>query len=195
MRYNFTDKEWKAIENNITILVDTREQRNEHIKEFFEKKNINFKIHKLDYGDYSIMIPKNSIEGLERDIYFDRDIVIERKASIDELASNFKEDGVRIKTEMAHINKYNIRSYLFIEDPNYDFNIRSGNYRSNYKPESLYARIKKSIEMRYNTLVRPISKSMIASEIYNTLEAFVYEKIKHEGWIEGDKENEEYSNM
>ena len=87
---------------------------------------------------------------------------------------------------MAHINKYNIRSYLFIEDPNYDFNIRSGNYRSNYKPESLYARIKKSIEMRYNTLVRPISKSMIASEIYNTLESFVYERLKHEGWIEGD---------
>ena len=195
IRYKFKDKEIATIKKNLVVLIDTREQRNEHIKEFFEKKNINFKIHKLDYGDYSIMIPKNAIEGLERDIYFDRDIVIERKANIDELASNFKEDGVRIKTEMAHINKYNIRSYLFIEDPNYDFNIRSGNYRSNYKPESLYARIKKSIEMRYNTLVRPISKSMIASEIYNTLEAFVYEKIKHEGWIEGDKENEEYSNM
>ena len=195
IRYKFKDKEIATIKKNLVVLIDTREQRNEHIKEFFEKKNINFKIHKLDYGDYSIMIPKNAIEGLERDIYFDRDIVIERKANIDELASNFKEEGVRIKTEMAHINKYNIRSYLFIEDPNYDFNIRSGNYRSNYKPESLYARIKKSIEMRYNTLVRPISKSMIASEIYNTLEAFVYEKIKHEGWIEGDKENEEYSNM
>ena len=186
IRYKFKDKEIATIKKNLVVLIDTREQRNEHIKEFFEKKNINFKIHKLDYGDYSIMIPKNAIEGLERDIYFDRDIVIERKANIDELASNFKEDEVRIKTEMAHINKYNIRSYLFIEDPNYDFNIRSGNYRSNYKPESLYARIKKSIEMRYNTLVRPISKSMIASEIYNTLEAFVYEKLKHEGWIEGD---------
>ena len=186
IRYKFKDKEIANIRKNLVVLIDTREQRNEHIKEFFEKKNINFKIHKLDYGDYSIMIPKNAIEGLERDIYFDRDIVIERKANIDELASNFKEDGVRIKTEMAHINKYNIRSYLFIEDPNYDFNIRSGNYRSNYKPESLYARIKKSIEMRYNTLVRPISKSMIASEIYNTLEAFVYERLKHEGWIEGD---------
>ena len=195
IRYKFKDKEIATIKKNLVVLIDTREQRNEHIKDFFKDKNINFKVQKLDYGDYSVMIPKDTIEGQTRDIYFDRDIVIERKANIDELASNFKEDGVRIKTEMAHINKYNIRSYLFIEDPNYDFNIRSGNYRSNYKPESLYARIKKSIEMRYNTLVRPISKSMIASEIYNTLEAFVYEKIKHEGWIEGDKENEEYSNM
>ena len=186
IRYKFKDKEIATIKKNLVVLIDTREQRNEHIKDFFKDKNINFKVQKLDYGDYSVMIPKDTIEGQTRDIYFDRDIVIERKANIDELASNFKEDGVRIKTEMAHINKYNIRSYLFIEDPNYDFNIRSGNYRSNYKPESLYARIKKSIEMRYNTLVRPISKSMIASEIYNTLEAYVYERLKHEGWIEGD---------
>ena len=186
IRYKFKDKEIATIKKNLVVLIDTREQRNEHIKEFFEKKNINFKIHKLDYGDYSIMIPKNAIEGLERDIYFDRDIVIERKANIDELANNLKKDGVRIKTELAHINKYNIRCYLLIEDPNYDYNIRNGNYRSNYKPESLYGNIKKSIEMRYNTFVRPISKSMIGSEIYNTLESFVYERLKHEGWIEGD---------
>ena len=186
IRYKFKDKEIATIKKNLVVLIDTREQRNEHIKEFFEKKNINFKIHKLDYGDYSIMIPKNAIEGLERDIYFDRDIVIERKANIDELANNLKKDGVRIKTELAHINKYNIRCYLLIEDPNYDYNIRNGNYRSNYKPKNLYGNIKKSIEMRYNTFVRPISKSMIGSEIYNTLESFVYERLKHEGWIEGD---------
>ena len=191
IRYKFKDKEIATIKKNLVVLIDTREQRNEHIKEFFEKKNINFKIHKLDYGDYSIMIPKNAIEGLERDIYFDRDIVIERKANIDELANNLKKDGVRIKTELAHINKYNIRCYLLVEDPNYDYNIRNGNYRSNYKPESLYGNIKKSIEMRYNTFVRPISKSMIGSEIYNTLESFVYERLKHEGWIEEIKEGED----
>ena len=191
IRYKFTDKEIKKIKDNITIIVDTREKRNEHILDFFRNKNINYCIEKLSFGDYSCKLPVNLFDGQQREIYFSNDIVIERKANIDELASNFKEDGVRIKTEMAHINKYNIRSYLFIEDPNYDFNIRSGNYRSNYKPESLYARIKKSIEMRYNTLVRPISKSMIASEIYNTLEAYVYERLKHEGWIEEIKEGED----
>ena len=75
-----------------------------------------------------------------------------------------------------------------MEDPNFDKNIRTGNYRSGYKPQSLYARIKKSIEMRYNTLVRPIDKDYIGSEIFNTFEAYVYEKLKHEGWIEeGEK--------
>lgn len=187
MRRVFTDKEMKAIKNNLTILVDTREQKNQHILDFFNMKKIKYEVHKLDYGDYSCKIPAGTIEGQTSDIYFDRDIVIERKACIDELASNFKDDGVRVKTELAHINKYNIRSYLFIEDAEYDKNIRTGNYRSEYNPQSLYARIKKSIEVRYNTLVRPIDRKYIGSEIYNTFEAYVYEKFKHEGWINEDR--------
>ncbi|MDY5910610.1 MAG: ERCC4 domain-containing protein [Inconstantimicrobium porci] len=186
IRYKFKDKEIANIRKNLVVLIDTREQRNEHIKEFFEKKNINFKIHKLDYGDYSIMIPKNAIEGLTRDVYFDRDIVIERKASIDELVGNLKDDATRIRTELAHINKYNIKCYLFVEDYLFDKHIREGNDRSQYTPKTLYKRLKKQIEARYSTLIRPVHKDYIASEIYNTLEAFVYEKLKHEGWIEGD---------
>ena len=217
MRRVFTDKEIKAIKNNLTILVDTREQKNQHILDYFNKKNIKYKVHKLDYGDYSCMIPSGTIEAQTQDIYFDRDIVIERKASIDEIANNFKDDGVRIKTEMAHLNKYNITSYLFVEEPTieeatkilsksekeelinylnvlkekgiylvpagYDYNIRTGNYRSNYKPKSLYGRTKKGIEARYNMPIIPRRKDVMGSEIYNTLDAFVYEKFKHEGWI------------
>lgn len=190
MRYKFTDKELNRVKKNLVVLIDTREQRNEHIIDFFRKQNINYKVNKLDFGDYSCMLPKGTFEGQTKDIYFDRDIVIERKNGIDELASNFKDDGTRIKTELAHINKYNIKSYLFIEDPDFDKNIRIGNYRSEYKPQSLYARIKKSIEMRYNTLVRPIDKDYIGSEIFNTFEAYVYEKLKHEGWIEEGEEIE-----
>ena len=78
MRRVFTDKEIKAIKNNITILVDTREQKNQHILDFFDKKNIKYRVHKLDYGDYSCMIPADTINGQVNDIYFDRDIVIER---------------------------------------------------------------------------------------------------------------------
>ena len=186
MRRVFTDKEIKAIKNNITVLVDTREQKNQHILDFFNMKKIKCEVHKLDYGDYSCKIPANTIEGQTNDIYFDRDIVIERKACIDELASNFKNDGVRIKTELAHINKYNIKVYLLVEDPEFDDNIRNGNYRSEYRPQSLYARIK-SMEVQYDTLVRPTEKKHMGSEIHNTLKYFVLGKFKHAGWI-----NEEY---
>lgn len=184
MNYKFTDDEVDAILSKMVVLVDTRERQTKHIIKFFDDKNINYRIKKLDFGDYSCMIPKGTFKGQVRDIFFDRDIVIERKACIDELANNFKDDGVRLKTELSHLNKYNIRFYVFIEDPNYDVNIRSGNYRSKYKPKSLYNRIKKSIELRYKTILRPISKEIIGSEIFNTLEAYVYEALKNEGFIE-----------
>lgn len=183
MRNTFTDKELKAIKKNLTIVIDTREQRNEHITEFFRRNNINYKIKKLDFGDYSCMLPIGTLEGQTRDIYFDRDFVIERKNSIDELAGNFKDDGVRIKSELANIKGLGVKVYLYLEDPDYFINLRQGNYRSEYKPVSLYARIKKSLEMRYNIPVIPVGKNVIGSEIYESFQAFVYEKFKHEGYI------------
>lgn len=186
MRYKFTDKEIDAISKSIVILIDTREQNNSHIKQFLDNKQIKYKVKKLDFGDYSCMLPMGSFEGQERDIYFDRDIVIERKNSIDEIAGNFKDDGTRLKTELAHLNKYGIKYYFLVEDPNYDINIRQGNYRSQYDPKALYNRIKKSIEIRYNTFVRPISKEVIGSEIYNTFQAYVYDVLKHKGFFEDD---------
>lgn len=216
MRYKFTDAELKKVMNNLTILIDTREQANEHVIEFLDKKKIAYEVKKLDFGDYACMLPANSFEGQERAIYFDRDIVIERKNGIDEVAGNLKDD-TRILKELAHLNKYNIKYYVFLEDPEmvqtlkglnteekkslkecmemlerkniwlkpegFDFNIRKGNYRSEYQPKSLYARLK-TIEARYNTVIRPIDKQFMGSEIYNTFYYYVREVLKNKGFIE-----------
>ena len=37
----------------------------------------------------------------------------------------------------------------------------------------------KSIEARYNTIIRPVSKEFIGSEIYNTLKYFIREQLKN----------------
>lgn len=216
MRYKFTDAELKKVMSNLTILIDTREQANEHVIEFLDKKKIAYEVKKLDFGDYACMLPANSFEGQERAIYFDRDIVIERKNGIDEVAGNLKDD-TRILKELAHLNKYNIKYYVFLEEPEmnetlkglnaeekkhlkefmkmleskkvclkpegFDFNIRKGNYRSEYKPKSLYARLK-TIEARYNTVIRPIDKQFMGSEIYNTFYYYVREVLKNKGFIE-----------
>ena len=82
MRYAFTDKEIKELLKNLTILIDTREQKN-HIQQWLTSKKIKTKSKKLDYGDYSCFIPP--VEGItDRPLFFDRDIVIERKKDIDE---------------------------------------------------------------------------------------------------------------
>ncbi|WP_040194774.1 ERCC4 domain-containing protein [Clostridium culturomicium] len=216
MRYKFTDTELKKVMSNLTILIDTREQANEHVIGFLDKKKIAYEVKKLDFGDYACMLPANSFEGQERAIYFDRDIVIERKNGIDEVAGNLKDD-TRILKELAHLNKYDIKYYVFLEEPEmnetlkrlnaeekkhlkefmkileskkvclkpegFDFNIRKGNYRSEYQPKSLYARLK-TIEARYNTVIRPIDKQFMGSEIYNTFYYYVREVLKNKGFIE-----------
>lgn len=177
MRYKFTDKELKEILKNLVIITDTRENANRHILDSFDKLKVKYKIGKLDFGDYSAMLPVGSFEGQTREIYFDRLIAIERKNSIDEIAGNLKDD-VRLNTELAHLNKYGIKYYIFLEDEKFDDNIRKGNFRSRYNKVSLYARLK-TIEARYNTIIRPISKEFIGSEIYNTLKYYIREQLKN----------------
>lgn len=190
MRYKFTDKEMDKIKNSIVILVDTKEQRNEHIVSFFDKKKIQYKRVNLNYGDYSCMIPKGTIDQFTSDIYFDRDFVIERKADIDELAGNLKQDAARLKKELAHLNMYEIRYLIYIEDLNFETNLRTGNYRSEYDPFTLMNRLYKMIECEYNTTIVPVDKGVIGSKIYYRMQAWVYALMKYKGFILDESEDE-----
>lgn len=182
MRFKFKDVEIKEILKHMVVIVDTREQANRHILDSFDRLKVKYEISKNDFGDYTAKLPVGSFEGQTRDIYFDRHIVIERKNSIDEIAGNLKDD-VRLNTELAHLNKYNIKYFIFIEDENFDENIRNSNYRSQYNNKALYARLK-TLEARYNTIIRPISKDCIGSEIYNTLKYYIREQLKNNEVIE-----------
>lgn len=102
-------------------------------------------------------------------MYFDNEIVIERKANIDELAGNMKEpDRTRLKKEFSYLKSRGTKVHFFIQDKDYDVNLRKGNYRSEYSPKALYGSIK-SFETEFNFTVRPLSENTIGSEIYNTL--------------------------
>ena len=190
MMYKFNKKEIKSILDNLIICVDSREQSNQHIIDFFNKKKIPYVVEKLPFGDYSCKIKAGSFEGQERDIYFTNDFVVERKANIDEICSNLKEDASRLKKELAHLNKYNIEFYIFLEDENYELNLRNSNYRSQYDAYTLMQRICKGIEAEYNTMVIPVPRSCMGSKIYYFLQARVYNLFKHVGFIleeEGEK--------
>ena len=163
MRYRFTDKEIKELLKNITILIDTREQKS-HVKSWLDSNKIKSKSQKLDYGDYSCFIPP--VEGITtKPLYFDRDIVIERKKDIDELVNNLKDNASRIKSEFAHLNKYGTKYYIFLEDYLYDKHLENGNYKSQYKSSTLQSRLI-SLQCEYNTIIRPISKEYIGKNIY-----------------------------
>lgn len=183
MRYRFTDKQLKKILDSMVVIIDSREQNNQHIIDYLNKHNKPYKVVKNDFGDYTAMLPAGTLTGFTHDIYFDRDIAIERKNSIDEIAGNLKDDAARLKKELAHMNMYQIKYFFFVEDKNFHENLRQGNYRSQYDPFTLMQRIKKGIEAEYNTVIVPVDKQVIGSEIYYTLQAFIYNLFKHKGLI------------
>lgn len=213
MQYKFSEKEIRELLKKIVIIVDTRENANSHIIDWFTNNKVPFKIQKLDAGDYSCYLPAGSFKGHQRDIYFTNDIVIERKNSIDEIAMNLKDnktninqlnndivkafgerylekvlktDYNRLKYEFTNLNKNDVKFYIFLEDHLYDKHIRNNDYRSAYEPATLYRRIK-GLEAEFNTVIRPIAKEFIAAEIYSTLRMNVRNTLVHKGFIEGEE--------
>ena len=76
------------------LFCDTREQKNQHIINYFKKNNIEYKIQKIDEGDYKF-------EGNDT-------ICIERKATLQEITSNiiqprFKRELERSKAKGIHL--------------------------------------------------------------------------------------------
>ena len=136
-KYKYTDKEIDELVKSMVILYDTREQVNEHILQYFDKAQVNYKKKKLDYGDYSFYVPKNDGLNIPRDLYFDRDIIIERKSGLTELAGNLSEDRARLEKEIALSPK---RKVLLIENATYE-DVLKGNYRSNYGAKAMWATI------------------------------------------------------
>ena len=210
MRYKYTETEIDKILDSMVVLIDTREQKCEHIKEWLEAKKRPYKITTVKLGDYSCYIPNGSFKGQTRDIYFTDDIVIERKSCIDELAMNLrtkkdnlkdinkeavellgekylekilKSDYMRLKQEFTALNKYGTNFVIYIEDENYLKNLKSGNYRSKYEKGTLYKRLK-ALEREFKTLIMPVSTEDVAAEIYNTLRYAVRDILKNKGYFE-----------
>lgn len=170
--YKFTDTEIKKLlKENFMILYDTREQVNQHVLDYFDKNKIQYKKQKIDEGDYTAVITKRPDMGIHRDIYFP--VAVERKNSIDELAGNLAEDtdsrdDIRLIRELQRAKTKGIKMTLLIEDKDGMENIKKGNYRSLYKPQSLLGRLS-SIQDLYLQDTIFTSNTNTGFEIYRKL--------------------------
>ena len=117
------------------ILVDTREKKWDHIREYFERNKIEYKRRALDTGDYSFMLPSNSELNIDRDIFFDKQIVVERKGSLEEISGNLTKERDRFEKELSLAPKEKI---IIIENASYK-NLVDGNYRTEYNKSSFWA--------------------------------------------------------
>jgi hypothetical protein len=171
-QYKFTETEInKLLKENFMILYDTREQVNQHVLDYFDKKKVQYKKQKIDEGDYTAIITKRPELGIYRDLYFP--VGIERKNSVDELAGNLGEktdtrDDVRLVRELQRAKTKGIKIFLIIEDKNGMENIIKGNYRSQYQPKAFLGRLT-SIQDQYlhDTIFTSASNS--GFEIYRKL--------------------------
>ena len=143
IHYRYSDKELKEILDTLEILVDTREQKNQHVLDYFRKKNVPFRLRKIDTADYSAVIPKNPEMGITRDVYLSAGV--ERKNGVDELVQSIK-DRTRFENELIRASKHPF--VLLVEDLQGYQKILKGEYISQYKPESLLGSLK-TFEVRY----------------------------------------------
>lgn len=84
------------------VIVDSREKKWEHIKDYFDRNNIEYFVKKLDVADYMI-------EGKER-------LVIDRKRNLDECCSNLcTNDSGRFWREIRLAKQRGIKMIVLVE--------------------------------------------------------------------------------
>jgi ERCC4-type nuclease len=175
MRYHFTDGEIKKLLASMVVLIDTREQDNGHLIRYFDQKKIPYESKKLDYGDYSVLLPRNEELGVNRDIFFDNSVIVERKGSLSELAGNLTKDRTRFESELIRAKGANIA--LMIENATYA-DLVMGRYRSDYNAKSFVATLA-TYSARYGLDVNFVEKELAGNWIYHRLYYAVREELLH----------------
>lgn len=119
---------------NITILVDTREQDTPQARKRLEGMNLPYERQKLDFGDYSAKCKVSENEEID----FSDVFAIERKMSLDELCGCYCRSRERFTREFERAREKNAKLYLLIENATWE-NIYAGKYRSKMSANALTA--------------------------------------------------------
>lgn len=169
VRYNYSDSELKKLLKTLVILMDTREQANGHIIQFLNSKKVSCINHKMDFGDYSAMIPANQEFGIVRDIYFDRQVIIERKNSLEELSQNLAQQRERFSNEF--LRSKDCRKILLVEKGSYN-DLIEGNYGTNFNANAYLASLL-TFQHRYSLDIAFVNQQNAGKFIYSQLYCFV----------------------
>ena len=157
------------------IIIDTREKEIDHIEKAFKKNNIDYIRRALPIGDYIV-------EGLGGYV---PNIVIERKASIDEIIGNLLDKATvdengnnRFIRELIRAKRANKKFILLIEDEKFYINLLTGNYRSKVNPKAAKGMIM-SLQAKYpNLTIVWMNKKEVASYINSILYYAIREELK-----------------
>lgn len=167
MLTHYTDAEIKQKLKDLVVIADSREQVNGHLIAWLDQHHIQHKSRALETGDYSVMLG---------DTTFEDEVVVERKANLDEIAGNFTSGRDRFEREMIRAKAGGIKVFLIVENASWT-DIFLHNYRSRLEPRSLFASLM-SWQAEYNLTVIFCKPSETAKILYSTLYYWVRGRLK-----------------
>ena len=130
----------------------------------FKKQHVPTITRKLDTGDYSCQLG---------DMTFEREIVVERKRSLDEICGNFTVERERFEREFLRAKAYGTKVVLIVENASWT-DIFLGNYRSKTSPKSLLGSLL-SWMVRFNITVTFCKPDETARIMYGIFHYYVKE--------------------
>lgn len=172
--YKYTDKEKEQIVKSMVFICDSREKDGDHIIDWLDKKKIQHITKALSNGDYSFYVPANAELNIDRDLYFDKHIMVERKGSLEELSGNLSTNRARFEEELA---TYGGKKYLLVENSKYS-DIVNQKYDTKLSSKAYLASVH-TFNHRYNLeIVFMPDKSHSPVWIYGTFTYYLRELLK-----------------
>jgi ERCC4-type nuclease len=156
------------------LIIDSREKKIDHITNYLDARRIDYIGNKLDFGDYSFLLPACPEYGIEADMYFNSDICIERKANLDELCNNLTKDRDRFVRELERAK--GAKFILMIESSSYA-DIVYHKYASEFKPQSFVATLA-TYQARYGIEVVFVDRKCSGNYIVNLFKYWLREWLK-----------------
>lgn len=160
---------------HITVLVDTREQKTPALKERLKSIGYPHERIKLSFGDYSARCQLPNQTAYD----FSESVAIERKMSLDELASCFCSNGrERFKKEFERAKVANAKMYLLIENGSWE-KIYSGEYRSMMHSKAFVASVQAWLA-RYDCQILFCSPEISGKLIADILRREIKERLEND---------------
>ena len=160
--FKYTDKEINGVLKSAVVVVDTREQKCSHITRYFEQHKIPYCYEKLDVGDYTLKV---ELPYLHKPYYLQGICVVERKANLEELSTNFTKGRERLEAEFQRAKGV---IYLLIEGASYE-DLLLGKYDTGYDKKRFMATLK-AFEARYKLRTTFMKDNTYSGDfIYKTL--------------------------
>jgi len=163
-----TDKEINNVLEDMVVISDTREQKNQHILQYFDENKIPYIVGKLNSADYTMYLPNYPHLNL------DKQFLVERKGSLDELAGNFTKGRDRFIREFDRLEDGQ-SIHMVLEN----FTIKklmNGNYRSKFPSKSYLASLMTWC-IRYKCPVWTVTTDESPVVIYNVLKYELRERL------------------